>query len=81
MVRNAVRAPENNRIASRAVLDAPVVVLNVTSKSVLRVVVPATAESSRDVIELFTISPHVPLSSPVTGRAKPKSGEYAVVIM
>jgi hypothetical protein len=29
---------------------------------------------------LFTVSPHVPLSSPVTGSAKPKSDVYAVVM-
>jgi hypothetical protein len=29
---------------------------------------------------LFTVSPQVPLSSPVTGSAKPKSDVYAVVM-
>jgi len=49
-----------------------VVVDRVTSASELSVVVPATAESSKEVMELLTVSPHVPDSSPVTGRAKPK---------
>jgi hypothetical protein len=70
----------HKRIASRAVLAAPVVVVSVTSASVLRVVVPAMAESNSEVMELFTVSPHVPLSSPVTGSAKPKSDVYAVVM-
>jgi hypothetical protein len=67
-------------MASRAVLAAPVVVVSVTSVSVLTLVVPATAESSKDVMLLFTVSPQVPLNSPVTGRAKPKSDVYAVVM-
>jgi len=31
-------------------------------------------------MELLTVSPHVPDSSPVTGRAKPKSDVYAVAM-
>jgi hypothetical protein len=42
--------------------------------SVERVVVPATAESRRDVIELLTVLPHSPVKEPVVGRAKPRSG-------
>jgi hypothetical protein len=68
-------------MASRAVFAAPVVVVSVTSASVLKVVVPAIAESSSEVILLFTVSPHVPLSSPVTGKAKPKSDVYDVVML
>ena len=71
----------HSKIACRDVLDAPVVVVSVTSASEERVVVPAIAESNRDVILLFTVSPHVPLSSPVTGNAKPNSDVYAVVIL
>jgi hypothetical protein len=48
------------------------VVERVTSASVDNVVVPATAESNKDVIELFTVSPQ--LVTPFTGRAKPRSG-------
>jgi len=62
------------------VFDAPVVVVSVTSWSKVMVVVPATAESSNLVIQSFTVSPQVPLNSPVTGRAKPKSDVYAVVM-
>ena len=70
----------HSKIACRDVLDAPVVVVSVTSASEERVVVPAIAESSNDVMLLLTVSPHVPLSSPVTGRAKPRSDVYAVVM-
>lgn len=80
MVRKAVLAPEHSKMASRAVFAAPVVVVSVTSASVLKVVVPAMAESSSEVILLFTVSPHVPDNSPVTGNAKPKRDVYAVVI-
>jgi hypothetical protein len=62
----------------REVLAAPVVVVRVTSASELIVVVPAIAESSNAVISVLTVSPHVPDSSPVTGRAKPKRDVYAV---
>ena len=47
----------------------------------MSVCVPATAESSNEVMLLFTVSPHVPESSPVTGRAKPKSDVYAVAMI
>ena len=40
-----------------------------TSESDASTVVPATAESTKDVMELLTVSPHVPLSSPVVGSA------------
>jgi hypothetical protein len=70
----------HSKMACRDVLDAPVVVVSVTSASEERVVVPAIAESSNEVMLLFTVSPHVPLNSPVTGRAKPKSDVYAVAI-
>ena len=80
-MRSAVRAPEHKRIACRAWLDARVVVVSVTSASVLNVVVPATAVSSKEVMELLTVSPHVPDSSPVTGRAKPSRDVAAVVIV
>ena len=79
-MRKTVLAPEHNKIACRDVLDAPVVVVSVTSASVERVVVPATAESSNEVMLLLTVSPHVPLNSPVTGRAKPKSDVYDVAM-
>jgi hypothetical protein len=39
-----------------------------------RVVVPAIAESSKEVIELLTVSPQIPVNEPVVGRAKPRSG-------
>lgn len=80
MLRIAVLAPLHNRMACRAWLVAPVVVVSVTSASVLNVVVPATALSSNDVIALLTVSPHVPESSPVTGSANPSNEVYAVAI-
>lgn len=80
IVRIVARAPVSNKTACRAWFVARVVADSVTSASVLRVVVPATASSSRDVMELLTVSPHVPDSSPDTGRAKPKSDVAAVVI-
>ena len=80
-MRRTVLAPEHNKIACREVFAAPVVVVSVTSASVLKVVVPAIAESSSDVMLLFTVSPHVPDNSPVTGKAKPKSDVYAVVML
>jgi hypothetical protein len=80
MLRVTVPPAVHNRIASREVLAAPVVVVRVTSASELSVVVPAMAESSKEVMELLTVSPHVPDSSPVTGRARPKREVYAVVI-
>jgi hypothetical protein len=60
-------------------LAARVVVVRVTSASVLSVVVPATAVSSKEVSEVLTVSPHVPDSSPVTGRARPRRDVAAVV--
>lgn len=54
------------------------VVVSVVSAE--RVVVPAIAESSNEVMLLFTVSPQVPDNSPVTGRARPKSDVYAVVM-
>ena len=54
--------------------------VSVTSASEVIVVVPAIAESSNEVMLLFTVSPHVPLSSPVTGRAKPNSDVAAVAM-
>ena len=80
MVRVAVPPAVHKIIASRAVLADPVVVVSVTSASAVMVVVPAIAESSSEVMLLLTVSPHVPLSSPVTGRAKPRSDVYAVVM-
>ena len=80
IVRAPVRTPVRRITACRAWFVARVVADSVTSASVLRVVVPATASSSRDVIELLTVSPHVPDSSPDTGRAKPRSDVAAVVI-
>ena len=79
-MRKTVLAPEHNKIACREVFAAPVVVVSVTSASVLKVVVPAIAESTNEVMLLFTVSPQVPDNSPVTGRAKPKSDVYAVAI-
>lgn len=52
-----------------------------TSKSVLNVVVPATAESSSEVIAEFTVVPHVPARSPVVGSARPRRGEKFVTAM
>jgi hypothetical protein len=57
-----------------------VVVVSVTSASELMVVVPAMEVSKRAVIEVFTVSPQVPDSSPVTGKAKPNSDVYAVAM-
>ena len=81
MLRVVVPFAVHKIIACRAWLAARVVVDSVTSPSVLSVVVPATAVSSKEVMELLTVSPQVPDSSPVTGRAKPKSDVAAVVII
>jgi hypothetical protein len=70
----------HRRMASLEVFAAPVVVVRVTSASEVMVVVPATAESKRLVIASFTVVPHVPDSSPVTGSASPSNDVYAVVI-
>jgi hypothetical protein len=78
MYLTAVLAPEQRRIASRAVFATPLVVVRVTSASVLSVVVPATAESTKDVILLFISSPHVPDREPVTGRERPRRGVNAI---
>jgi hypothetical protein len=67
-------------MAWREVLAAPVVVVRVTSASELSVVVPALAESSNEVISVLTVVPHVPDSSPVTGRARPIRDVYAVAM-
>jgi hypothetical protein len=56
-------------------------VVSVISASALIVVVPAIAVSSKLVMELFTTSPQVPLSSPVTGRPSPRRVVAAVVII
>ena len=56
------------------------VVVRVTSASALIVVVPEMAESSNEVMESLTVSPHVPDSSPVTGRARPSRDVYAVAM-
>jgi hypothetical protein len=80
MLRVTVPPAVHSKMASREVLAAPVVVVRVTSASEVIVVVPATAESSKAVMELFTVSPHVPDSLPVTGRARPKREVYAVVM-
>ena len=80
ILRVTVPPAVHRRMASREVLAAPVVVVSVTSASALIVVVPETAESNNEVMELFTVSPHVPDSSPVTGRARPKREVYAVVM-
>jgi hypothetical protein len=70
-----------SKTACRDVFAAPDVVVKVTSASELNVVVPAIDESSNEVMLLFTVSPHVPDNSPVTGRANPKSDVYAVVMV
>jgi hypothetical protein len=62
------------------VFAAPVVVVRVTSASVLTLVVPATEVSKREVMLVFTVSPQVPDSSPVTGKARPKSDVYDVAM-
>ena len=67
--------------ALRAWLAAPFVVESVTSAFALRVVVPATAESIRLVMESLTVTPHVPDKSPVVGKAKPRRGEKLVTAM
>ena len=72
ILRVTVPPAVHSKMASREVLAAPVVVVRVTSASELIVVVPAMAESNSEVMELLTVSPHVPDSSPVTGRARPK---------
>ena len=64
--------------AFRAWLAAPLVVLRVTSALTESVVVPATAESNKPVIESLTTVPHVPARSPVVGNAKPSKGEKLV---
>ena len=74
MYRVTVPAALHKIMASRAWLDASAVVVRVTSASVEIVVVPATAESISDVIELLIVSPHVPVNEPVVGRARPRSG-------
>jgi hypothetical protein len=71
MVRVTVPPAVQRMTACREVLLAPVVVVSVTSASELRVVVPATAESTKEVMPLLTVSPHVPDNSPVTGSARP----------
>ena len=76
----AVPPAVHRRTACREVLAAPVVVVSVTSASELIVVVPAMEVSKRAVIEVFTVSPQVPDSSPVTGKAKPNSDVYAVAM-
>tara|TARA_R110002126_G_scaffold1478_5_gene8690 strand:- start:4520 stop:4738 length:219 start_codon:yes stop_codon:yes gene_type:complete len=69
-------------MACRASLEVSAVVVRIYGLVVDdMVVVPATAESTREVIELLTVSPQVPDSSPWTGRAKPKSDVDAVVMM
>jgi hypothetical protein len=48
--------------------------VSVTSPSVDSVVVPATAESSKDVIESLIAVPHAPVKDPVVGRIRPRRG-------
>ena len=76
----AVPPAVHKRIACLDVLAAPVVVVRVTSASEEMVVVPATEVSKRAVMEVFTVSPQVPDSSPVTGSASPSNDVYAVAI-
>ena len=66
--------------ACRVSLAAPSVSDKVMSASAVMLVVPATAESSNAVISSFTVAPHVPDNSPVTGRASPNNDVYAVAI-
>lgn len=80
MFRVVVPDAVHKRMASRAVFAARVVVVKVTSASELIVVVPAIAESIKEVMLLFTVSPQVPESSPVTGRARPNSDVAAVAM-
>ena len=68
-------------IACRAWLDVPDVVVSVVSASTVMLVVPATAVSSSEVMASFTVSPHEPESSPVTGRARPRRDVYAVAMI
>ena len=81
MYRVTVPPAVHKMMASRAWLAARVVVVSVTSASALSVVVPATAASSKLVMELLTVSPQVPESSPCTGRARPSSDVAAVAII
>lgn len=81
MLRVVVPFAVHKIIACRAWLAARVVVDSVTSPSVLSVVVPATAVSSKEVILSFTVVPQVPCNSPVTGSAKPSKEVAAVVIL
>ena len=81
MLRVTVPPAVHRMMASRDSLAEPAVVLSVMSASVLIVVVPEMAESSNDVMELLTVSPHVPDSSPVTGSARPSKDVYAVVML
>ena len=77
-MRVTVPVAVHKRMASRAWLAAPVVVVYVTSASTESVVVPAIAESIRSVIEVLTTVPHVPDKSPVVGSARPSRGEKFV---
>jgi hypothetical protein len=84
MVRVAVPPAVQSRIAyweDVPVNDALVVLTSVTSESLLNVFVPATAASRYWVMLSLTVVPHVPDSSPETGRARPKSEVYAVVMV
>jgi hypothetical protein len=81
ILRNTPGEPVGLKIAARASLAAPDVVDRVQSADATEVVAaPATAVSRREVIELLTTCPQVPVSSPSTGRANPKSDVYAVVM-
>jgi hypothetical protein len=80
MFRVVVPDAVHKRTASRAWLADRVVVVKVMSASELIVVVPAIAESIKEVMLLFTVSPQVPESSPVTGRARPNSDVAAVAM-
>ena len=80
MLRVVVPPAVHRMMASRDSLAAPVVVVSVMSASALIVVVPAMAESSNEVISVLTVLPHVPDSSPVTGRARPSRDVYAVAM-
>ena len=80
MFRVTVPPAVHKIMACRDVFAAPVVVVSVTSASEERVVVPAIDESNNEVMLLLTVSPHVPLNSPVTGRAKPRSDVYDVAM-
>jgi hypothetical protein len=76
ILRDTPGEPVGIRIAARASLAAPVVVVNVQlADATEAVAVPATALSIKAVMLVLTVSPQVPVKSPVVGSANPKRVE------